>query len=371
MRKTVALFAFFLSAALVSGAPHAAAFGLRLGPFHIGLPFGWHHRHRPLYMHANRGDMARAERADTHEAAPHGAVSPALVYPSLALPVIFQNVFWPSASQWPFGYQNIFATAFARISPDRDGRQCQQPLDADAIVGRISNDIPPTDDQMLLLQKLGGALGMASGYLAKACPAGIPAQPVGRLQMMQSQIQALAMAIDIVRPPLQEFEQSLTPEQKLRFDAAPAAPTDSDPAAQTSVQQQNRAGALVRPCGDSTSSINWSIEQINRSVRPTDAQRDDLANVKQAFTSAAADLDTHCPASAPATALGRLETIEARLDAAWRTVLSMQVTLANFESKLSDAQKSRFDTMNVAQGRTRASDSAHSSAARDWRSVPG
>ena len=354
MRKTAALFALVLSAALVSGVPHAAAFGLRIGPFHVGIPFGWHHRHRPLYMHANRGEMARVERAeraepsrsDTRDAAPQGAVSPALVYPSLALPVIFQNVFWPSASQWPFGYQNIFTTAFAKISPDRDGRQCQQPLDANAIVGRITSDLSPTDDQMPLLQKLGGALGIASGYLAKACPPGIPAQPVARLQMMQSQIQALAMAIDIVRPPLQEFEQSLTPEQKARFDGGPTAPADST--AQTSVQQQNQAGTLVRPCGDSTSAINWSIEQINRSVRPTDAQRDDLANVKQAFASAAADLDTHCPASAPATALGRLETIEARLDAAWRTVLSMQVTLAGFESKLSDAQKNRFDTMNVA-----------------------
>jgi hypothetical protein len=123
---------------------------------------------------------------------------------------------------------------------------------------------------------------------------------------------------------------------------------DGTPAVQTSVQEQNQAGALVRPCGDSTSAITWSIAQINKSVQPTDAQRDDVAGVKQAFASAAADLDTHCPASAPVTALGRLETIEARLDAAWRAVLSMQVTLANFESKLSDAQKSRFDTMNVA-----------------------
>lgn len=353
MRKSVALLAFPVSVALIFSAAQADAFGLQLGPFHIGIPFGWHHRHH-LYMHANRGDFARAERADTGrsdtrgEAAPQGVVSPALVYPSLALPVIFQNVFWPGASQWPFGYQNIFTTAFAKIAADRDGRQCQQPLDANAIVGRITNDISPTAEQMPLLQKLGGSLGMASGYLAKACPQDIPAQPVARLQMMQSQLQALAMAIDIVRPPLQEFEQSLTPDQKARFDGTPAAQTDNAPAAQTNVQQQNQAGALVRPCGNSTSAINWSIEQINRSVRPTDAQRDDVASVKQAFASAAADLDTHCPASAPASAVGRLETIEARLDAAWRTVLSMQVALANFESKLSDAQKSRFDTMNVA-----------------------
>ena len=94
--------------------------------------------------------------------------------------------------------------------------------------------------------------------------------------------------------------------------------------------------------------IDWSIAQINRSVQPTDAQRDDLASVKQSFNAAAIDLDAHCPSSAPATALRRLETIEARLDAAWRAVLSMQVTLANFETKLSDEQKSRFDAMNFA-----------------------
>ncbi len=50
----------------------------------------------------------------------------------------------------------------------------------------------------------------------------------------------------------------------------------------------------------------------------------------------------------PRTALGRLETIEARLDATWRSELSIQVALANFETKLSDEQKDRFDQMNFA-----------------------
>jgi LTXXQ motif family protein len=341
MRKIVALFALAISAALILSAPPAEAFGLRIGPFHIGIPFGWHHR-RHLYMRATPNEVARSEagRSETHEAVPQNTVSPALVYPSLALPVIFQNIFWPDASQWAFGYQNIFATAFAKIPVDRDEHQCQQPLDANALIGRISGEISPTSEQMPLLQKLGGALGMASGYLARACPKEIPPQPVARLQMMQAQIQALTMAVDIVRPPLQEFEQSLTPEQKSRFDGAPAAQ-------QTTIQEQNQAGTLMRPCGDTKDAIDSSIEQINKSVQPNDAQRDDLANIKQSFNAAASDLDAHCPARAPATALGRLETIEARLDSAWRAVLSMQVTIANFEAKLSEAQKSRFDTMNV------------------------
>jgi hypothetical protein len=283
-------------------------------------------------------------RAETPETVPQGVVSPALVYPSLALPAIFQNVFWPNASQWPFGYQNIFTTAFAKIPTDQDQRLCQQALDPNAMVGRISAEVSPTADQMPLLQKLGGALGMASGYLARACPKEIPAQPVARLQMMQSQLQALAMAVDIVRQPLADFSQSLTADQRSRFDGAqPPAAKD-----QATVKEQNQAGNLVQPCGGSSTAIDWSIAQISRSVQPTDAQRDDVANVKQSFNAAAIDLDAHCPASAPATTLRRLETIEARLDAAWRTVLAMQVTLANFETKLSDEQKSRFDAMNFA-----------------------
>ncbi len=347
MRKLAVIALLGVCASLSFPAAPAEAFGLRIGPFHLGIPFGWHHHHHHLYMHAAPREVARSEpssaesnRSETHETVVRGMISPALVYPSLALPVIFENVFWPTGSQWPFGYQNIFTTAFAKIPVERDERLCQQPLDANAMVGRISSEISPSADQMPLLQKLGGALGMASGYLAKACPKEIPAQPVARLKMMQSQIQALAMAIDIVRPPLQAFEQSLTPDQKSRFNGVPAA--------QTSVQEQNQAGNLVHPCGDSSGAIDWSIEEINKSVQPTGAQHDDLAQIKQSFDAAASDLDEHCPAAAPATALGRLETIEARLDAAWRTVLSMQVALANFESKLTDAQKSRFDAMNFA-----------------------
>ena len=49
--------------ALISFAsPPAAAFGLRLGPFHLGVPlFGHRHYHHPLYMHGNTNDVARHE----------------------------------------------------------------------------------------------------------------------------------------------------------------------------------------------------------------------------------------------------------------------------------------------------------------------
>src|SRR6516162_1029336 len=58
--------------------------------------------------------------------------------------------------------------------------------------------------------------------------------------------------------------------------------------------------------------------------------------------------ETHCPTTIPASALSRLDTIQARLDSTWRATLSIQVALANFETELNDAQKIRFNAMNFA-----------------------
>ena len=324
MRKIGATFAIAAVAAVIVSPPPAAAFGLRIGPFHIGIPFYWR-RHHHLYMHANPTDMARPGSAQ--------GLTSTLLYPSVALPGIFATIFFPTnSSPWPFGYQAIFTTAFAKAPPASDPRLCQPAVNADAIVGRMRSEVTPTDAQMQLLQRLGGALGAASGFLAKSCPNEITAQPVARLRLMESQIEKLTMAIDIVRQPLQDFEQSLSADQRAHLAAAAG--------------QQAAAG-----CGGSQSAIDGSIDQISQTVLPTDAQRPALDDVRQAFAKAANDLDVHCPVKMAPTALGRLEAVEARLDATWRAALSIQVALAGFETKLSDVQKSRFEAMTFVAAR--------------------
>jgi hypothetical protein len=90
-----------------------------------------------------------------------------LIYPSIALPSIIENIFFPSSSSpWPFGYQVIFTTAFAK-APRQDSNFCQVSFDPSVVIGRISNEVTLAADQSQLLQRLGGALGAASGYLAK------------------------------------------------------------------------------------------------------------------------------------------------------------------------------------------------------------
>ena len=327
--------------------------------------------------------IIRSICAPTRHDVRHGSAEPsqagvtsALLYPNLALPAIFQNVFWPNyASPWPFGYQRIFSTAFAKMPASEDQRLCQPSVDANAIVGRIVRARcrrPP--DQRPLLQKLGGALGAASGYPGQSVPeTRFPPSPSPRLQLMESQIEELTMAIDIVRQPLQDFEQSLNDEQKAKFAAVAASP----PAVTISQSDQDQASHIAPSCGGSTRRRSiGSIEQIDRSVQPTDAQRAGsgrrqtvLRKAAQRSRSALSD-DGAGDGGRPA---GR---IEARLDATWRRVLSIQVALANFETKLDDGeQKGRFDADEFRRALAiellKARGSAHSNCARDWRSAPG
>src|SRR6516165_955101 len=346
MRKIGAFFGITALAAVVLSPLPAAAFGLHLGPFHFGLPFLGHHYHRHhLYMRANPRearirptDIARSESGSSNESRSSKGITSALLYPSIALPSIIENIFFPAySSPWPFDYQAIFTTAFAK-TPRQDPSLCQASFDPSVVIGRISNEVTLTADQSQLLQRLGGASGAASGYLAKSCAKEIPAQPVARLQLMESKLEELSMALDIVRRPLLDFEQSLNADQQSRFAVA---------SSQGSLDRQIQSGNIAGGCG-SPSAIDWSINEIKQSVRPTTAQRDALDDVRRSFDDAARDLETHCPTMIPASALSRLDTIQARLDSTWRATLSIQVALANFETELNDAQKIRFDATNFA-----------------------
>ena len=296
-----------------------AAFGLRVGPFSLGLPLSFGHRHRIARYPDVPAGAVLYNRAELGAASAQDLTS-ALLYPELALPAIYDYIFSPTpALPWPFGYHSIFRAAFAKVSANQDQHPCQQVVRGTAIVERIGREITPTAAQRPLLQKLGGALGMASGFLLKLCPKEIPRQPVARLQLMETQIEELTMALDIIAQPLQEFEQSLSRSQQTRFAAAVSNPT--------AAAHSNRSGNIAPACGATQAAVDWSIEQIDESVQPSDAERDVLVDIRQAFGRAASDLDEHCPMSLPRTALGRLKLTEARLDAGWQPMHSSRPPL--------------------------------------------
>jgi LTXXQ motif family protein len=342
MRKISAIVAIAALGAIAVSPSPSMAFGLRIGPFYLGIPyFGSRHRHHGA--HALRDDASLKTAAPAPGAvasqpaapqglAPQGQMSP-LPYPVLALPAVYDEIFSPpSASPWPFGYDAILQTAFAKT----DQGPCPQPSRQSAVVERIRAEIRPNGNQLQQMQKLAGALGFASDYLAKACPSGIPQDPAARLQLMEWQVEKLAEALDFVRPPLQELEQSLNATQRARFGLA------------TTATRADRANTIAPACAAAPPKVDASIEQISLAVQPTDDQRDAMNGLKQALRNAAGELDANCPLSLAGDPLARLEAIEARLDATWRALVSIQTALADFQTKLSAEQRVRFDATDFA-----------------------
>jgi hypothetical protein len=345
MRKISAIVTIAALAAVAISPSPSAAFGLRIGPFYLGIPyFGYRHRHHgapALRDEASLKTAAPSQPAEgSQTAGPQGLMSP-LLYPALALPAVYDEIFSsPSSSPWPFSYDAIFQTAFVKTAPDQNTAACPQPNRQSAVAERIRAEIRPAGNQLQQMQKLGGALGFASDYLAKACPSEIPQDPAARLQLMEWQIEKLAEALDFVRPPLQELEQSLNDTQRARF-GMPLSRT-------ASAIHPDRANGMAPACAAAPTRVDASIEQISLAVQPTDAQRDAMDGLKQAFRSAANELDANCPLSLPGDPLARLEAIEARLDATWRALVSIQTALADFETKLSAEQRVRFDATDFA-----------------------
>ena len=191
MAKMGAGVAIGLLVTAISFTEPSVAFALRLGPFHLGLPFFGHslaHRHARPRSDDHTGVAYNATEnpgaaGKEHSQATAGPTS-ALLNPSLALPTIYDDVFWP-ASSWPLGYDEVLEAAFAKAAGDQDRRLCQADHGS-TVVKHIAGMIRPDETQRPLLQKLGGALAVASGFLEKFCANEIPPQPVARLQLVET-----------------------------------------------------------------------------------------------------------------------------------------------------------------------------------------
>jgi hypothetical protein len=94
--------------------------------------------------------------------------------------------------------------------------------------------------------------------------------------------------------------------------------------------------------------VDSSVEQISLAIDPTDSQHDAMNTLKQAFRNAASELDANCQASSPGDPLARLEATEARLDATWRALVSIQTALANLEKNLNDDQRAHLYATDFA-----------------------
>jgi LTXXQ motif family protein len=280
----------------------------------------------------------------------------------------FDYVFWPYAYDdfWPYAYDDVYYGIYgpyAYIPPAagsggrRAGSPSHRAVRADGSerhaaevcsdnaaqltdwpIERISAVVAPTEAQRPALEELRAASAKAIDMLKSGCPRDLPSIPTGRLAAMESRLQVMLAAVQTVRPALERFYQSLSDEQKARFNAiAPA----GDPDAAVKDQRD-----LTRFCDEKAPGVtDLPIDRIAQAVQPTPAQRAALDELRDASVKAAEGLKVNCPSYQTLTPTSRVEAMEKRLDATLAAVKTVQPALAKFYNSLSDEQKARFNSL--------------------------
>jgi hypothetical protein len=88
----------------------------------------------------------------------------------------------------------------------------------------------------------------------------------------------------------------------------------------------------------------WRMDRIERLIKPTDAQKAALNELRAASTRAAEQIAAACPAEFPASAGARMELMEKRLEAMLQAVKTVRPAFDAFYATLNDEQKARINT---------------------------
>jgi hypothetical protein len=83
---------------------------------------------------------------------------------------------------------------------------------------QIDRVVRPNDTQRAKLDALQTAAAQSADTIKAACPTEVPATPPARLTAVGNRLNAMLQAIDTVRPALAGFYDSLSDDQKARFN---------------------------------------------------------------------------------------------------------------------------------------------------------
>ncbi|RZN23373.1 exonuclease VII large subunit [Bradyrhizobium sp. Leo121] len=289
---------------------------------------------------------------------------------------IFNYTFWPYAYEpgyWAYAYDDFVDTvfwgadspysAYARYpepgeaitgyrgrqrpsaSPETLRQVCEAPDKGVTAwpIADITRAVQPTPEQRALLDELKIAAAKAADVFKQSCSEPYALTPPGRLRAMTNRITATLEAVKIVRPALERFYDSLSDEQKARFNAL--GPNVGDRSQQQPPREASEA------CGDPKSSLTQlPIERIEAVIHPAGKQKEALDRLSNATKKAVAGLQAACPDEVPLTPVGRLEAMEKRLEAMLEAADWVQARLDEFYATLSSEQKARFNTLQQTAG---------------------
>jgi hypothetical protein len=103
---------------------------------------------------------------------------------------------------------------------------------------------------------------------------------------------------------------------------------------------------LVQMCGQDKSDIaGLPLDQIQKAIKPDDAQRAALDDLAKASAKAAQDIKAACPSQIALTAPARLADMQTRIEAMIAAVATVQPPLRKFYDLLNDDQKTRLNAL--------------------------
>jgi hypothetical protein len=88
----------------------------------------------------------------------------------------------------------------------------------------------------------------------------------------------------------------------------------------------------------------WRVERIERIVKPTEAQKPALDELRAALKTAADKAAENCPTEFPATVPSRLDWMEKRMEAMLAALKTVRPAFDKFYESLSTEQKARLDS---------------------------
>ena len=207
-------------------------------------------------------------------------------------------------------------------------------------IERISQVVQPTDAQRVALDELKAESAKAIDLLKNACPNDLPSIPTGRLAAMQARLETMLTAVKTVHPALDRFYQSLSDEQKARFNAiAPG---------QASASAKDQRDLVAFCNARAPGMTEFPIDSIAQAVQPSESQRAALDELQDASRNAAAVLKADCPTYQVLTPVGRTAAMEQRLASTLAAVKIVEPVLTKFYDLLSDEQKAHFNSLRMA-----------------------
>lgn len=269
---------------------------------------------------------------------------------------LFEVVFWPGGDPYsgyaysgPHGGTYAIASGGRATARSREATQVADALCRDPGAGvtawpfaAMEKAIRPDDGQRALLADLKDAAARASEAFKTSCPSDVPMTPPGRLQAMIMRLQATRDAVQIVSGPLDKFYDALSDEQKARFNAVGPEIGRNEARAARNRPREQQADA----CGESKPGLtNLPIERIEDAVRPSGDQQAALDRLNDATKKAVDTLQAACPESIALTPVGRLETMQKRLDAMLTAAKIIQPALEDFYAALNNEQKAEFNVL--------------------------